>query len=79
MENLLFLVIGFCLALIFTKQPVQIKVHYKHETVPNTDPLVDTEILEEKMLKDDPKRDDLYSKLDEALVEVNEIMGGSDR
>ena len=31
------------------------------------------------MLEDDPKKDALYDKLDEALVEVSNVMGGSDR
>ena len=35
--------------------------------------------LEEDMFKEDPKKDDLYDKLDETIAEINNIMGGSDR
>lgn len=35
--------------------------------------------LQEEMLKPDPKEDNALDKLDEILVEVNNVMGGSDR
>lgn len=79
MESLLFLLIGGLLTLIFTKKPLLIQVHHVHEDIKPMIPGVDMEQLEEDMLKEDPKKDDLYAKLDETLAEVNDIMGGSDR
>ena len=40
---------------------------------------IDMDKLEEDMFKEDPKKDDLYDKLDETIAEINNIMGGSDR
>lgn len=79
MENLLFLLIGGLLTLTFTKKPLLIQVHHVHEDVKHDVNVVDMDKLEEAMLKEDPKKDDLYSKLDETLAEINDIMGGSDR
>lgn len=50
---------------------------YENVNPPISD--VDMEALEEGMLKEDPNKDDLYSKLDTVLTDVNNIMGGSDR
>lgn len=79
MINILFFIIGALITLILTKQPLQIKVHHVHENVNPPISDVDLEALEEGMLKEDPKEDDLYSKLDTVLTDVNNIMGGSDR
>lgn len=79
MENLLFLVIGALLMHIFSRRPLQITIHHKHEDIHPVLPDLDMDELEQGMLKEDPKMDDLYNKLDETLMEVNNIMGGSDR
>ena len=79
MENLLFLLIGGLLTLMLTKKPLLIQVHHINEDLKPAIPDVDMDKLEEDMLKEDPKKDDLYNKLDETLAEVNNIMGGSDR
>ena len=79
MDNLLFLLIGMLLTLTFTKKPLLIQVHHVHENVKHGIDPVDIEKLEEDMLKEDQKKDDLYAKLDETLIEINNIMGGSDR
>lgn len=79
MENLLFFIIGVLISLILTKKPLLIKVHHVHEDVKPPISDVDIDALEEGMLKEDPKKDDLYSKLDTVLTDVNNIMGGSDR
>ena len=64
---------------IFSRRPLQITIHHKHEDIHPVFPDLDIDELEQDMLKEDPKMDDLYSKLDETLMEVNNIMGGSDR
>lgn len=79
MDNLLFLLIGMLLTLTFTKKPLLIQVHHVHEDVKHGIDPVDMDKLEEDMLKEDQKKDDLYAKLDETLIEINNIMGGSDR
>lgn len=64
---------------IFSRRPLQITIHHKHEDIHPVLPDIDIDELEQDMLKENPKMDDLYSKLDETLMEVNNIMGGSDR
>ena len=79
MDNLLFLLIGGLLTLTFTKKPLLIQVHHIHESVKHGVTDIDIDKLEEDMFKEDPKKDDLYDKLDETIAEINNIMGGSDR
>lgn len=79
MDNLLFLLIGGLLTLTFTKKPLLIQVHHVHEYVKHGVTDIDIDKLEEDMFKEDPKKDDLYDKLDETIAEINNIMGGSDR
>jgi len=79
MDNLLFLLIGGLLTLTFTKKPLLIQVHHVHEDVKHGVTDIDIDKLEEDMFKEDPKKDDLYDKLDETIAEINNIMGGSDR
>jgi hypothetical protein len=40
---------------------------------------IDMDALEQQMLKEDPKKDKLYQELDDALANIGDIMGGSDR
>lgn len=78
MISLLFFVIGFLLALTFTKKPIQIKIHRINEDVkPALD--INLDELEAQMLKADPKKDAMYQDLDTVITQVNDIMGGSDR
>lgn len=79
MENLLFLVLGILLTLIFTRKPIQFTVHHKYENI--NPPLTDIDMgeLEKKMLTEDPKAEADYKALDEVIAEVSDIMGGSDR
>ena len=79
MTNLLFFVIGFVLAIILMGKPIKIDLHHTYKTEYSELPDVDMSTLEEKMLKEDPKVDQLYENFDKTLQEVNEIMGGSDR
>ena len=75
MENLIFFALGILITLVATRAPIKIQVHHKHENVLPPLDSVDIRKLEEEMLKDDPKMDDLYKEIDK----LNDIMGGSDR
>ena len=82
MLEVLFFVIGVLIALVFTKKPIQIKIHHVNEDIkPALNP-IDMQALEDGMLKEDPATDKKYQdleKLDQIMADVNEIMGGSDR
>ena len=75
MEYLIFFILGALIALVITRSPIKIEVHHKHENVLPPLDNVDIRKLEEEMLKDDPKMDELYKEIDK----LNDIMGGSDR
>ena len=75
----LFLLLGFMLALAFIRKPVQIKIHHIYENVEPEEDAYDLTDLEQEMLKEDPKEEELYKNLDNVLLEVNDVMGGSDR
>lgn len=79
MEYLLFFLIGFVFALLLTLRPVKFQVHHIHEEVQPAVDKTDLKELEKEMLKDDAVEDDMYKKLDQVIVEANDIMGGSDR
>ena len=82
MLEVLFFVIGVLIALVFTKKPIQIKIHHINEDIkPALNP-IDMQALEEGMLKEDPATDKKYQDLEnlnQIITDVNEIMGGSDR
>lgn len=79
MLYILFFIIGVLFTLIFTRKPIQIQVHHKYENINHPLDTIDMVALEEEMLKKDPKSDAKYEDLDEIMIQVNEIMGGSDR
>lgn len=79
MECFMFFVTGALLMYLILQKPLQITIHRVDDTPKNTYSKEELEELEEEMLKEDPKNDELYKKLDEVLVEVNDVMGGSDR
>lgn len=79
MESFMFFVTGALLMYLILQKPLQITIHRVDDTPKNTYSKEELEELEEEMLKEDPKNDELYKKLDEVLVEVNDVMGGSDR
>lgn len=79
MENFFYLVVGMLLMYLILQKPLQITI--KH-IVENNNPKYSKEEIEElekEMLKEDPEKENMYDKLDEVLVEVNNVMGGSDR
>lgn len=79
MELLIGIVLGYLLTTIFTQKPLKFEV--KHITEPTNPPISAEELekLEQAMLKEDATKDELYKNLDETIVEVNNVMGGSDR
>ena len=79
MENLIFHILGMLIMWLILQKPLQITIHHKHENVISTNNLVDMDALEQQMLKEDPKKDQLYKELDDALADLGDIMGGSDR
>ena len=79
MGYLIFYALGILTMYLLTQKPIEIVIHRKEENVIDPKLATDMEELEDKMLKDDPKKDDLYAKLDRTIQDVNDIMGGSDR
>ena len=79
MESFMFFVTGALLMYLILQKPLQITIHRVDDTPKNTYSKEELEELEEEMLKEDPKNDEINKKLDEVLVEVNDVMGGSDR
>lgn len=79
MEMFTGFIIGLLLMYLVLQKPLKIEVKHVEETVKPQFTQEDYDALEAKMLEDDPKKDALYDKLDEALVEVSNVMGGSDR
>lgn len=79
MENILFFITGMLLSYLILQRPLQITIHHKNENVVPPIAGLDMDTLEEKMLKADPKKDEMYKNFEEAMLEVNEVMGGSDR
>lgn len=79
MDNLLFFVLGFILALVLIKKPLEFVVHHKNENIiPN--------IPDEKMPKmsdidkdNDPEEDKVYEDMGKIMDNVTEIFSGSDR
>lgn len=79
MEYLLFFVIGFVLCWLITQKPLKINVHHIQENLISEKSEKELQELQEKMLKEDPKNDKLYEEIDKITMEINDIMGGSDR
>lgn len=82
MEYLIFFVMGSLLTYVLLQKPLQITIHHKNENIVNVPKDINMDDLEEKMLKEDPKKDKMYEdleNLDKVIEDVNDIMGGSDR
>ena len=79
MDNLIFYILGMLIMWLILQKPLQITIHHKHENVISPENKVDIDALEQQMLKEDPKKDQLYKELDDALANIGDIMGGSDR
>ena len=79
MDNLIFYILGMLIMWLILQKPLQITIHHKHENVISPENQVDIDALEQQMLKEDPKKDQLYKELDDTLANIGDIMGGSDR
>ena len=79
MEMFTGFIVGLLLMYLILQKPLKIEIKSTVETAKPQFTHEDYDELEAKMLEDDPKKDALYDKLDEALVEVSNVMGGSDR
>ncbi len=75
----IFLLLGFLLCLVFTNKPIQIHIKHTNENLTNDKTAAELKVLQEEMLKQDPKEDDALEKLTDIMAEVNDVMGGSDR
>ena len=79
MESLLFFVIGALITYLILQKPLQITIHHKNETIISGKDYESLKELEEQMLKEDPKEDQLYEDFNKTLETINDIMGGSDK
>lgn len=79
MENLIFFITGMLLSYLILRRPLQITIHHKNENVVNPVTAAQMEAFEEAMLKEDPKKDKMYEDFEQAMSEIGNIMGGSDR
>lgn len=79
MEYIIGIIVGVLFTYVLFKKPIEITVHHTYENVVSPENMINMEEIEEKMLKDDPKNDTLYSEFDKFLEQSREIMGGSDR
>lgn len=79
MENLLFFVIGALITYLILQKPLQITIHHKNENIISGKDYESLKELEEQMLKEDPKEDQLYEDFNKTLETINDIMGGSDK
>ena len=75
MEYVIFFLLGAVISLIFTRAPIKIEVHHKHENVLPPATEENLRSLEEQMTKPDAKMDQIY----EEINKLSDIMGGSDR
>ena len=79
MREFVMFIIGMLLMYLILQKPLKISIHHTHEEIKHDIDEAKLHELEQKMLKEDPKEDNLYEQLDETIREVNDIMGGSDR
>ena len=75
----MFFIVGMLLSYLILQRPLQITIHHKNENVVNPITAEQMEEFEKAMLTKDPKKDQLYKELDDALANIGDIMGGSDR
>lgn len=79
MIYIMFFILGCMIMYLFLQKPLQFTIHHIHEN--KTEQLSRDEIrnLEEEMNKPDPKQDSFEQNINEAINNIDEIMGGSDR
>lgn len=79
MESFIFLIVGMLLMYLILQRPLRIEVHHKQENVVQPISEVDMTKMQEEMLKDDPKEDIAYEQLDKVMLNISNVMGGSDK
>ena len=79
MLYLLLVLNGAFIMYFLLQKPIKIQVHHIHEDVKNQLSREEIASLEEAMNKPDPKQDQFDQDLNEAINNIDEIMGGSDR
>jgi len=79
MDNLIFFVLGFLIAVVLIDKPLQFVIHKKNE---NIVPQVPDEIIpkmSEVIKENDVEEDKVYEEMGKIMDNVTEIFGGSDR
>lgn len=86
MGNFVAFIVGFMISFLLFNREIKINIHHKHEEIKPLVKPVDLEEIEKKMLEEDPKMDEKYERFEseqknisDVLMEVSNIMGGSDR
>jgi len=79
MENLLFLLLGLVIYAMFSRKPIRIEVKHIYKNEQNPVNELDIRALEQDLIKNQIKEDNVVEQLDNVLSEINDIMGGSDR
>ena len=79
MESFLFLIVGMLLMYLILQRPLRIEVHHKQENIVRPISEVDMKQMQEEMLKNDPKEDLAYEQLEKVMLDIGNIMGGSDK
>ena len=79
MDNLIFFVLGFVLALVLVKRPLQFVVHHKNENIIQPIPEEVIPKMSDIVKDKDPEEDRTYEEMGKIMDNVTEIFGGSDR
>ena len=79
MLYLLLVLNGASIMYFLLQKPIKIQVHHIHEDVKEQLSREEIANLEEAMNKPDPKQDQFDQDLNEAINNIDAIMGGSDR
>ncbi len=79
MDNLIFFVLGFVLALILVKKPLQFVVHHKNENIIPVVPDVVMPKMADVINEPASTEDKVYEEMGKVMDNVQEIFGGSDR
>lgn len=79
MDNLIFFVLGFCLAILLIGRPIKIVVHHKNENIIPDIPDTIMPKMAELDKKIDPEEDKTYEEMGKIIDNVQDIFGGSDR
>lgn len=79
MDLLFGFIIGFLIALLLIKKPLEFTVHHTTETITSKQDWIDMSKIEEEMLQNVDGKDAQYENFYKILEDSKNIMGGSDR